>query len=226
MCTRMVGVCEAARRALAATPWADARRIVTIYNGTDPVSLEGVTPAEPRGTFTVLQVGRMAEPKDPCGLMEAFRLVVDACAGARLWVVGDGALLEPTRKRAHELGLGEAVTFWGRQSDVRPYLAGADVFTLCSKSEGVPMALLEAMSVGLPAVVSNAGGMPEVLAAEASVVAECGDARALAEGLLHFGLNAELRRRVAPLAQERFRKDFTMERMAQAYEELYAAALV
>lgn len=222
-CSRVVAVSHAAREVLAAARLADARRIVTVYNGTDRIDVSDVAPAEPRGTFTVVQVGRLAEPKDPSGLLRAFRAVVDQCAGARLWIVGDGPLLEPTRQHARELGLGGAIVFWGRQLDVRPYLAGADVFALCSKSEGVPMALLEAMSVGLPAVVSDVGGMPETLARGAGVVAPCGDAAAFAEGLLRFGLDPELRRRAAPLARERFESQFTTERMARSYEDLYEA---
>jgi glycosyltransferase involved in cell wall biosynthesis len=225
MCSRMVTVCSAARRALAGVRFADASRIVTIYNGTDPLLLDGVTSAEPRGEFTVVQVGRMAPPKDPLLLLDAFRLVLNQAPGAMLWIVGDGVLLETARNRADALSIADAVVLWGRQRDVRPYLAGAEIFTLCSNSEGVPMALLEAMSAGLPAVVSDAGGMREVVEPGASALVPVGDAPALAAALLRFGLDPELRRAAAPLARARFERDFTLERMARAYEQLYAAAL-
>jgi glycosyltransferase involved in cell wall biosynthesis len=56
-----------------------------------------------------------------------------------------------------------AVTFLGEQTDVRPFLAAADVLVMNSLSEGVPRALLEAMCMGLPAIATSVGGIPSLL---------------------------------------------------------------
>ncbi|MGJ5820970.1 glycosyltransferase [Paludibaculum fermentans] len=224
LCRKVVAVCDAARRNLVAAPFADASRIITIYNGTDPVDLSGIQPPPGTGGFVLLQVGRMAAPKDPLTLLDAFHQMRPECPEARLWVVGDGPLLEPSKAHAKTLGLGDAVTFWGQQTDVRPFLAGASLFTLSSRSEGVPVAQLEAMAAGLPTVVTAAGGMPEVAApGEGSAIVPIGDAAALAQAYLRYARDPALRERAGQVARLHFQQNFTLERMNADYLRLFAA---
>ena len=222
LCRKVVAVCDAARRNLIAAPFADARRIITIHNGTDPVDLTGIQPPPGADGFVLLQVGRMAAPKDPLTLLDAFHQLRAECPEARLWVVGDGPLLQPSKARAEALGLGESVTFWGQQTDVRSFLAGASLFTLSSRSEGVPVAQLEAMAAGLPTVVTAAGGMPEVAApGDGSVVVPIGDAAALAQAYLRYARDAGLRERAGQVARRHFQQHFTLERMNAEYLRLF-----
>ena len=67
------------------------------------------------------------------------------------------------RARHLELGLGDRFQFLGQRDDVLQLLAGADAFVLASHHEGLPVALMEATSVGLPIVASRVGGVPQVL---------------------------------------------------------------
>ena len=55
------------------------------------------------------------------------------------------------------------MTFWGQQLDVAPFFSAADAFIMSSKSEGLPISLLQAFSLGLPAIVTDVGGMAEVV---------------------------------------------------------------
>jgi glycosyltransferase involved in cell wall biosynthesis len=78
-------------------------------------------------------------------------------------VVGDGPLLDEMKHLADELGLADRVRFVGHQSDVETWLRQARVFVLTSDSEGLSLALMEAMLCGLPAVVSDVGDLPELV---------------------------------------------------------------
>jgi glycosyltransferase involved in cell wall biosynthesis len=117
---------------------------------------------------------------------KGHRFLLDALAAqeaedAHLLIVGDGPQEENLRNQVAELGLGDRVTFAGRQDDVVPWLRAMDVFVLPSTdNEGVPQALLQAMACELPVIASAVGGIPEVLAGlEASVQIAPRDAGAL-----------------------------------------------
>ena len=78
-------------------------------------------------------------------------------------VVGGGELERSLKELAVELSVGDRVTFAGQQPDVTPWLAQSRVFVLTSESEGLSLALMEAMTVGLPCVVSNVGELGELV---------------------------------------------------------------
>ena len=110
-----------------------------------------------------MTVGRLDPIKDQATLLRAVRVVCDRKPGFRLDIVGDGPSRPELESLRAELGLGEAVAFRGYQEDVRPFLSAADFFVLSSISEGISIALLEAMAAGLPAVATDVGGNREVI---------------------------------------------------------------
>jgi glycosyltransferase involved in cell wall biosynthesis len=110
-------------------------------------------------------VGRLAPVKRVPALVEAFLAVQSQHAPpARLVIVGDGEEMGSVGALVQAHALGERVTLAGEQSDVRPFLAAADVFVLNSSSEGMPRALIEAMAMGLPAICPAVGHIPEMIA--------------------------------------------------------------
>lgn len=118
-------------------------------------------PWEPGGHVRLLAVGRLAEPKDPLGLLLS---VVNANLPSwTLEFVGAGPLGDDLRALATELGVSERVIFHGVRSDVRDYMRSADIFVMHSKYEGMPMALLEAGSEAMPVLATPVGSIPEVL---------------------------------------------------------------
>jgi glycosyltransferase involved in cell wall biosynthesis len=82
---------------------------------------------------------------------------------ARLVFVGDGPLLPTLRALAARHPAGHFASFVGARHDVPRLLAAFDAFALSSRTEGLPLALLEAMSVGLPIVATEVGGVPDVV---------------------------------------------------------------
>ena len=116
-----------------------------------------------RTTVQFLFLGRMCQKKGAYDLVNAFAALPDAVrARARLTLAGDGDL-EAIRKLAEPFGEQVRVLSWVDSSERERLLAQSDVFVLPSYHEGVPMALLEAMASGLPAIVTPVGGIPDVL---------------------------------------------------------------
>ena len=145
-------------------------RIVVIPNGIDLDHWQRDDRAERRSTlglgseFVFAYVGRLEPVKQVPALISAFLVAQSRLSQpARLIIVGDGADLPKCRSLLTGKPFADTVRFLGEQRDPRQYLAAADAFVLNSLSEGTPRALLEAMSMGLPAVCTAVGGVPEML---------------------------------------------------------------
>jgi len=154
------------------------------------------------------------------------RRVLDAHPDAHFLLVGDGPERGEVERVRAELGLAERVHLCGLQADVRPYLSAMDAYLMSSQFEGLPIAMLEAMSTGLPVVATAVGGIPEVVReGREGHLAEPGDVATLGAGLV--GLLAEPRRLAAmgEAARERVGAAFGMRRMQAALEEIYREVL-
>ncbi|MGH3978648.1 MAG: glycosyltransferase [Pseudonocardiaceae bacterium] len=145
-------------------------KVRIVRNGVD--TSRPVTPADPV-TAVKLGIGpgdpvigilaALRPEKDHATLLRAARLVLDELPATRILVVGDGMLRPELQRLASELGIADQVIFTGSRSDVGDLLALMDVFTLTSYSECLPMAVLEAMVSGRPAVCTAVGGIPELI---------------------------------------------------------------
>lgn len=113
--------------------------------------------------FKVLVVGRLVEVKNHAMLLRAFAGLVRKHPSARLQIAGDGPLRQQTEQLIVELGLTQNVDLLGFRNDILALLQAADVFVLCSLSEGCSLALAEAMAAGTPVIGSEVGGIPEVM---------------------------------------------------------------
>src|SRR6202000_2774302 len=112
----------------------------------------------------------------------------------QLWIVGDGTQRAQLEQRSAELGLEANVKFWGQQLEVARFFASADTFIMSSISEGLPMSLLQELSAGLPAIVTDVGGMAEVVRLSgAGMVVPAGDADAMAAAIVQIAARHEQR---------------------------------
>jgi glycosyltransferase involved in cell wall biosynthesis len=142
--------------------------------------------------------------------------------GLRLWMVGDGSERKKMESLATELGISSQVMFWGQQLDVTPFFSAADAFIMSSTSEGLPVSLLQAFSVGLPAIVTDVGGMAEVVRpARAGATVPISDPDAMAAAILRMAFNNEEREQYAANAKEAFASQFTLQAMVDSYMDLY-----
>lgn len=160
--------------------------------------------------LAIVFTGRLHPDKQLPTLLAALTLL-GAQRPARLLVTGEGPERDRLQQLASEQGIADRVSFLGRLDDQRPVLHAADVFCLPSVSEGISVALLEAMACGLAVVVSDIAANREVVGEERDgLVAPCGDEQAWQRALARLAADRELRSRLGAAArrtvEERFRK--------------------
>ncbi len=181
------------------------------------------------GELLLVAVGNLYEVKGHAVLLRALgdlqREGVAPNVRWRLAIAGRGEEEERLRALAKEEGIAERVALLGFRSDVPDILAAADIFVMPSLSEGLPLALVEAMAAALPVVVSDVGGVPEVAAAgKEAVLVPAGDRARLAGGLAELLREPALRTALGAAAHARALRDFSVSTMCEAYERLYREA--
>ena len=199
----------------------DARRLgihrhaTAIGNGRDPATFHPAPQARARlraaldvreGQVVILAVSRLVRAKGYPELLAAMERVPD---NAVLWIVGErlpsdrGADLAACFAAARAR-LGARLVFLGYREDVAALMAAADIFTLPSHFEGLPMSVIEAMLCGLPVVSTTIRGPREqVVAGETGLLVAPGNAAALATALGRLVQDATLRERMGAAGRAR-----------------------
>jgi glycosyltransferase involved in cell wall biosynthesis len=145
---------------------------------------------------------------------------------AELLIVGDGPERGALEVLAAELGVQDRVRFAGFRKDVPDLLAASDFFVLPSRTEGLPLSVLEAMAHGLPSIATPVGGVPEALnGEECGILVPVDDVHRLAAVMGTLVGDPQLRRRLGAAAETRVRKHFSFAAMTDAYDSLYRRLL-
>ncbi len=221
-CDWIVGICDATTNNLKSIHVAPAGKIVRVYNGAVPLERAAGDALPAKSGFTLVFVGRLAAVKNHPLLLRAFRAAVAKRPDLRLWMVGDGPERGALEALAAELGIAGQVRFWGQQLDVAPFFSAADAFIMSSISEGLPMSLLQAFSLGLPAIVTQVGGMAEVVRlAEAGITVSPSESQEMTNAILELANDDAERARMGQNALAAYRTHFSLETMCDAYMKLY-----
>lgn len=224
LCDRVVTVCDAARGNMADGVRAIGHKVVTVRNGAHPPRVS--EDALERAGFTLVCVGRLVREKDFGTLLRAVAVARPAVPDLRLWIVGDGQEGPALRRLCEQLGLTPAVRFCGERRDVGTWLRAADVFVLSSTTEGLPVSMIEAMAVGLPAIVTEVGALPELVALSgAGSTVPAGSVGALAGAIVDLAQRRDELAALGERASRCYRAHFTPERMAAEYLSLYRGCL-
>jgi glycosyltransferase involved in cell wall biosynthesis len=221
-CDWVVGICDATCENLRRAPLARRARVVRVYNGVNPIQPVVSADPPPKSRFTLVFVGRFAEVKNLKMLICAVGQAVLSTPHLQLWLVGDGPTRPALEDLTATLHLSKYVTFWGQRADVAQFFSAADLFVMTSVSEGLPMSLLQAMSVGLPTLTTDVGGMAEVVRlSQCGILVPVGDVEAFAIAIIELAGNPERRAAYGLQAAAAYRAHFALEQMAAAYMQLY-----
>lgn len=215
---RVVAISDSVQQFLVREYGYPASKVVRISPGWEGVPLPpSASDVEP----TVVCVAKFRPEKGHRVLLAAFDLVRRELPRARLRLVGDGELEPELRAEVAARALEENVEFAGAVPAIWPVLATAHVFALPSLSEAFGIAAAEAMAAGLPVVVSDVGGLPELVTP--GVTGELfppGDHEGLANHLVRLLRSPQLRERMGAAAREAA-QDHSMERSVDRYVALY-----
>lgn len=168
----------------------------------------------------VVCVGRLDRYKGQEYMLQAFRILLSQRSDCRLALVGDGRFR--ARLEAQAAPFGGRVIFSGALADVRPALAAADVFVNPSDEEGMPGAVLEAMSMSIPVVATAVGGTREILTdGESGLLVPARQPAALAAGVLRLLGDPALVRRFQENSRRAVMEQFSVDRVLTLAEALY-----
>lgn len=189
----------------------------------------GAFPPEPFGRRKrILCVGRLTRQKGFDWLLENARrwLTPEVARDWEIWIVGDGEEKDALRQIVERNGLADDVFFAGRRSDAPRLLAESEIFAAPSRWEGMSNALLEAAAAGKPVVCSNVEGVAEILG-DSAEPQSCafGDANAWTEKISALIADEGKRSELGRKNRERVLAEFTVEKAARKYEEIWLKLL-
>lgn len=230
MAARVVTVSATLREQLVRHEWVPRSRIVPVLHGVPAARAQWDESREearnrlglPRDRRLVGTIGHLTPIKDPGNLlraMAAWEAEAGPCCDSVF--VGDGPLRAALEEEARRLGLAPRVHWLGYREDTARCLRAFDLFVLPSASEGLPIAIVEAMGLELPVVATRVGGNAEIVEeGETGFLVPPGEPRALARAVRRLLEDPRLAARFAKRGRRRFEEGLTFETTLRTYEGL------
>lgn len=177
----------------------------------------------------IVHVGNIRPHKGHETLIDTVTELIRSCPEVVVASIGgekhDGDL-DRVRAAAVAAGVESNLRFLGRRTDSLSFVAAADAFVNPSDLEGLPVAVLEAMSLGTPVVATAVGGVPAVIRnEETGLLADAGDSSALSMALLRLLSDRDLGRRLATRARALVEREYGLESMVRSFEDIYREIL-
>lgn len=227
LATRVICVCEAEREVAASIGPRQRTRVA--YNGIVPLPSVDPDPAIAgfRGAGSLIcAVTELQPPKGVPTLIEAMPTLVARHPGARLVIAGGGPMEADVKELIESLDVQHVVRLLGHVGDIPALLAATDVFVSPGWSESFPYAILEAMSLALPIVATDVGGVGEAIENEATgLLVPPHDAATLARAIGRLVEDRDLAGALGQAAQDRQRDKFQLGVMVDSIERVYAELL-
>jgi len=231
----IVAVSEGVKESIASyNPAVNKQLMYIIKNGIDARELQTRALSERASrqslgleidNFVIGTVGRFEPVKNYAFLLTAFAVLYDKYRKERLVLVGQGSQEHFLRQRSYHLGIDEAVRFVIGMPAYH-YYSLFDCFVMTSHKEGLSMALLEAMSMGLPCIVTVSEPIHDVLIHEKTgLLVPAGNPQALADAIDRLVRDKDLRLSLGAAAQEAVEQSFTLESMVEGYTQVYQKAM-
>jgi len=208
----------------------DAARVRVIHNGVDVACIDqkaGLTVAQAKARLgihadrqVVGAIGRLVPQKAPQVFVQAARRVADEAPETLFVWVGSGPMEAEVEARARIEGV--PVHLLGHREDVWEVMRAFDVFVLPSEYEGLSFALLEAMAIALPVVVTDVVGTRDVVDDQVSgLVVPANAPPAMANAILSLLRDPQRARRLAIAGRQKAVAEFSLERMLERHQVLY-----
>lgn len=224
---RVVAVSTAVRAFYLEQQALPSDHVEVVPNGIDTRSFASAAPIGKAllglglNTRIVTCVASLKEKKGHAPLLRAWPEVLKRCPEARLVLVGDGPLRDELGRLAESLGTSLQVVFLGVRSDVASILKASDAFVLPSLWEGFGLAVVEAMSAGLPVVATSVDGVREIIRnGQDGILVPPNDPPRLAEAIVELLTNRSRAALLAQSARERA-EEYSVQQMVDRLQEMY-----
>jgi glycosyltransferase involved in cell wall biosynthesis len=174
---------------------------------------------------TVLYTGRLAPEKHVDDIVRAIHKIVGQFPNICFAIAGHGKDEEVLKKLAHKLGIEKNVRFLGfvPSTDIPLLYKGSEIFVIMSTSDTQSLSLVQGMATGLPAIVADAGALPEYLDSKSGFVVAPGDYTALSEHIIELFKNPALYKTLGEGGLEKV-KQFNKNHIADIWESIYERA--
>ncbi len=210
------------------------KKTAVIKNGTDPAHwiFSAKEREETRNRLDIkkdelliLTVGRLSRQKGHIYLIDALASIKKP-HNIKCAVIGTGPYKELLERRIHSKGLKGRVMLAGAKDCIKPWLCAADIFILPSLWEGIPIALLEAMALGLPCIATSVDGVREVIdEGQNGLTCPPANPEELAQAVIRLCEDVPLRNSLALSAKKTIRDNFSTQLMVKNYEQVYLETL-
>lgn len=207
--------------------WFSKNFVKVIYNGVDIPKNDEVEDVDlhellslKEDTITFLSAGRLAKQKGYDTLIKVAELAKSSNKNWHFIVIGKGKLEQALKKDVLERGVESFITFLGFQKNVLSYMKSADFFVLPSLYEGMPNAVLEAMSIGKCCITTNVNGNKELISDKINgILVEPNNFQQLYNAIDEVVNDIELKKEIEKNALENIITNFTIEKMINSIEE-------
>jgi len=200
------------------------KKIIIILNGIDPLSADkkdySDIPVKKKLTFCT--VGRLVEWKNHSWLLASFRNYLSHRSDAQLLIIGDGPERNKLEQLVRSYNIEQSVTFAGTVENPDILMKDADIFVFPSRKEPFGRAVLEAMSLGMPSIASDSGGIPEFITHNINgLLVPLNDIPGLTNAMIHLSTHGELATRLGTQAQKNAREQFNSAQTTHKVEKIY-----
>jgi L-malate glycosyltransferase len=227
----VVAVAEALAEQMATVIRFPRKRIHVIPNGVDTQHFQPVENGNvkqrirfglPPEKILFGIVARLVPVKNHLGIFHALAQLHAQGINVDLVLAGDGELRESLFQAAADMHLIEHIHFLGEITAVTEFLQAVDVFVLNSKSEGMPITMLEAMACGLPVIATSVGSNPQLVRdGQNGMLVKSEDIDELCSAMMRLANNAPLRNKMGEKGRCCVETHFSLNRMVKEYTDLY-----
>jgi len=200
------------------------KKLEVVYLGIEGAVFSPQPPRSAPEPFEVICVGRLAPVKGHEVLIEAIALLIGRGKDIRLRLVGDGPERSALEKKVRALGLTGHVLFegWKNQTELIELYKNSDAFALASFAEGVPVVLMEAMSMQIPCIATRITGIPELITDGVDgLLVSPGSSDELAEALMRLMNDLPLRERLARCGRATVTRKYDLRRNTEQLADVF-----
>jgi glycosyltransferase involved in cell wall biosynthesis len=174
----------------------------------------------------ILSVARLVYLKGLDYLIDALSLLKKDQDNWECWILGEGEMEHSLKMKVKKMGLEDKVIFWGKTSKVKNILLQAEMLVLPSLQENQPFAVIESQLMGVPAIVSNAGGLPEIVEdGKNGFVVPKENSYELYKKIQYLLSNPNVRDQMSQYGRMQGRRNWNINRTRKNMIELYSSAL-